>query len=81
MNTAPAAETRYEIMEGEDKGGFIPSGESEWTLEEAEARLHELRDQLPEVYRNAFICQVVTTRLTARNPEVNHELQTIPTAD
>ena len=31
-------------------------------------------------YRNAFMCQVVTTRLTARNREVNHELQTILTA-
>lgn len=72
-------ETRYEIMECEDEGGFTPSGESEWTLEEAEARLQELREAMPEVYRNAFICQVVTTRLTSRN-EVNHELQTIPAA-
>lgn len=74
------SETRYEIMECEDELGFNPSGESEWTLEEAESRLQELCEKLPEVYRNAFICEVVTTRLTARNPEVSHELQTIPTA-
>ena len=59
------SETRYEIMECEDEGGFKPSGESEWTLAEAEARLQELREGLPDVHRNAFICQVVTTRLTA----------------
>ena len=74
------SETRYEIMACEDEEGFNPSGFSEWTLEEAEAELQRLRGVLPEVYRHAFICQVVTTRLTARNPEVNHELQTIPTA-
>ena len=74
------SETRYEIMECEDEGGFKPSGESEWTLEEAEARLQELRQALPEVYRHCFICQVVTTRVTARKPEVHHEFQTIPTA-
>ena len=74
------SETRYEIMEGEDEGGFIPSGESEWTVEEAEARLQKVREELPEVYRNAFICEVITTRMSARTPEVNHELQTIPTA-
>ena len=74
------SETRYEIMECEDEQGFNPSGESEWTLEEAEARLQELHEELPHVYPNGFICQVVTTRLTAGNPEVNHELQTIPTA-
>ena len=45
------SETRYEIMECEDEGGFKPSGESEWTLEEAEARLQKLREELPEVYR------------------------------
>ncbi len=59
------SETRYEIMESEDTGGFTPSGESEWTLEEAEARLQELREELPEVYRHAFICEVITTRMTA----------------
>lgn len=74
------SETRYEIMEGEDDGGFIPSGESEWTVEEAEARLQEVREQLPEVYQNAFICEVITTRMSTRIPEVKHELQTIPTA-
>ena len=51
------SETRYEIMEGEDEGGFRPSGESEWTLEAAEARLQKVREELPEVYRNAFICR------------------------
>ena len=65
-------ETRYEIMECEDEGGFKPAGESEWTLEEAEARLQELREGLPDVHRNAFICKVVTTRLPAHTPEVNH---------
>ena len=74
------SETRYEIMEGEDEGGFIPSGESEWTLEEAEAVLRERRAQLPEVFRDGFICEVITTRMSARNPEARHELQTIPTA-
>ena len=74
------SETRYEIMECEDEGGFTPSGFSEWTLEESEAELQRLREVLPEVYRHAFICEVVTTRVTARNPEVNHELQTVPTA-
>ena len=74
------SETRYEIMECEDEEGFSPAGFSEWTLEEAEAQLQKSREALPEVYRHAFICQVVTTRVTARNPEVNHELQTIPTA-
>ena len=74
------SETRYEIMECEDEEGFNPAGFSEWTLEEAKARLEKLRETLPEVYRHAFICQVVTTRGTARNSEVNHELQTIPTA-
>ena len=73
------SETRYEIME-DDEHGFNPSGESEWTLEEAEAQLETLLARAPELYRQAFICEVVTTRLTARNPEVNHELQTIPTA-
>ena len=73
------SETRYEIMEYEDEGGFNPAGFSEWTLEEAEAQLQEQREALPEVYRHAFICQVVTTRVTA-HPEVHHELQTIPTA-
>ena len=75
------SETRYEIMECEDAQGFLPGGESEWTLAEAEARLQVLREQLPDVYsREAFICQVVTTRIGAHNPEVHHELQTIPTA-
>ena len=74
------SETRYEIMECEDEHGFNPSGFSEWTLEAAEAQLQELRQALPEVYRHCFICQVVTTRVTARKPEVHHELQTIPTA-
>jgi hypothetical protein len=74
------SETRYEIMESEDEGGFIPSGESEWTLEAAEARLQKVREELPEVYRDAFICEVITTRLSARSPEIQHELQTIPTA-
>jgi hypothetical protein len=57
------SETRYEIMECEDQGGFNPSGLSEWTLEEAEAELQKHREQLPEVYRNAFICKTVTTRI------------------
>jgi len=74
------SETRYDIMEGEDEGGFIPSGESEETLAETEARLLVLREELPEVYRNAFICEVVTTRIGVHNHEVHHELQTIPTA-
>ena len=74
------SETRYEIMECEDEGGFTPSGESEWTLEEAEERLQKVREELPEVYRNAFICEVITTRMSARAHEVNHELQTIPAA-
>ena len=74
------SETRYEIMECEDEDGFNPSGFSEWTLEEAEAQLQKSREALPEVYRHAFICQVVTTRVAGRNPKVNHELQTIPTA-
>ena len=74
------SETRYEIIECEDEDGINPAGESEWTLEEAEARLQELRQAAPKVYRDAFICQVVTTRLTAHNPELSHELQTIPTA-
>ena len=75
------SETRYEIMECEDARGFQPSGESENTLAEAEARLQVLREQLPDVYsREAFICQVVTTRIGAHNLEVTHELQTIPTA-
>ena len=74
------SETRYEIMEGEDEGGFIPSGESEWTVEKAEARLQKVREELPEVYRNAFICEVIATRMSVRTLEVNHELQTIPTA-
>jgi hypothetical protein len=74
------SDTHYEIMECEDEGGFNPSGETERTLAEAEARLQVLRAALPEVYRHAFICQVVSTRVTARNPEVNHELQTIQTA-
>ena len=74
------SETRYEIMEGEDEGGFTPSGESEWTPEEAEARLQKVREELPEVYRYAFICEVITTRTSARTQEVKHELQTIPTA-
>jgi hypothetical protein len=73
-------ETRYEIMEGEDEGGFMPSGESEWTLEEAEAQLQKLRQELPELYRDAFICEVITTRISAVTPETQHELQTIPTA-
>ena len=77
---AMQAETRYEIMEDEDDGGFNPTGFSEWTLEEADAQLQKQRSALPEVYRHAFICQVVTTRVTARNHEVSHELQTIPTA-
>ena len=64
------SETRYEIMEGDDEGGFIPSGESEWTLEEAEAELQKLREELPEVYRNAFICEVITTRLSVKSPEL-----------
>jgi len=55
-------ETRYDIMEGEDEWGFIPSGECEDTLAEAEALLLVLREKLPEVYRNAFICEVTTTR-------------------
>ncbi|MEO8048664.1 MAG: hypothetical protein ABI684_15370 [Nitrospirota bacterium] len=59
------SETRYDIMEGDDEGGFIPSGFSEWTLEETEARLRVLREQLPEVYRGAFICETITTRLSA----------------
>ena len=67
------SETRYEIMECEDEGGFKPSGESEWTMAAAEARLRELREGLPDVHRNAFICKVVTTRLPAHNPELNHE--------
>lgn len=74
------SETRYEIMEGEDGGGFIPAGYSDDTLEEAEALLQELRETQPEVYPNAFICQTVTTRLTARKPGVSHQLQTIPAA-
>ena len=74
------SETRYEIMECEDARGFQPSGESENTLAEAEARLQVLRKQLPDVYSDAFICQVVTTRIGAHNPELHHELQTIPTA-
>ena len=74
------SEIRYEIMEREDAQGFLPGGESEWTLAEAEARLQVLRKQLPDVYSDAFICQVVTTRLGDRNVEVHHELQTIPTA-
>ena len=73
-------ETRYEIMECEDEGGFNPSGWSEWTLKGAEDQLQALREASPELYRNAFICEVTTTRLPARNPEVDHELQTIPTA-
>ena len=74
------SETRYELMECEDQDGFNPSGWCEGTLEEAEAQLQKLLEQQPAVYRNCFICEVVTTRLPARNPEVNHELQTIPTA-
>ena len=75
------SETRYEIMECEDAQGFLSSGESEWTLAEAEARLQVLREELPDVYRReAFICQVVTTRIGAHTPEVHYELQTIPTA-
>lgn len=74
------SETRYEIMDCEDEAGFNPAGFSEWTLEEAEAQLRKSREAMPEIYRHAFICQVVTTRLIARNPEVTHELQTIPTA-
>ncbi|MGH7180918.1 MAG: hypothetical protein ACREJN_02955 [Nitrospiraceae bacterium] len=74
------SETRYEIMECEDEQGFMPSGHGEWTLEETEATLRELREKLPEVHRKAFICQVVTTRLGDRSPEIHHELQTIPTA-
>ncbi|MEO7863172.1 MAG: hypothetical protein ABIU05_22590 [Nitrospirales bacterium] len=72
------SETRYDIMEGDDEGGFIPSGFSEWTLEETEAQLQKLREQLPEVYRNAFICETITTRMSVSTPEVQHELQTIP---
>ncbi|MEO7859852.1 MAG: hypothetical protein ABIU05_05315 [Nitrospirales bacterium] len=72
------SETRYDLMEGHDEGGFIPSGESEWTLEETEAQLQKLREQLPEVYRDAFICETITTRLSARTLEVQDELQTIP---
>ena len=70
------SETRYEIMECEDEHGFLPTGESEWTLAEAEARLQKLLPQFP----HAFICEVVTSRLGNRHPEVIHELQTIPTA-
>ena len=74
------SQTRYEIMECEDEEGFNPSGESERTLEKAEAELERLLARAPELYRKAFICEVVTTRVTARKPEVHHELQTIPTA-
>lgn len=55
------SEIRYEIMECEDEHGFLPTGESEWTLAEAEARLEELLPMCP----HAFICQVVTTRCAA----------------
>ena len=61
------SETRYEIMEGEDKGGFRPSGWCERTLEEAEAQLKKLHEEQPDIYPNCFICKVVTTRLPARN--------------
>jgi len=71
------SETRYEIMDGEDSDGFIPSGHSEWTLEKAKARLQELLPDFP----NSFICEVVTTRMSARTPEGHHEHQTIQTAD
>ncbi len=57
------SETHYEIMEGDDEDGFNPSGLSERTLEEAEAELQNARKELPEVYRNAFICKTVTTRI------------------
>ncbi|MEO7861534.1 MAG: hypothetical protein ABIU05_14060, partial [Nitrospirales bacterium] len=70
------SETRYEVMDGEDSDGFIPSGHSEWTLEQAKARLQELLPDFP----NSFICEVITTRLGARNPEVHHEHQTISPA-
>lgn len=43
------SETRYEIMECEDKGGFNPAGESEWTLEAAEARQQKLCEPATEV--------------------------------
>ena len=45
------SETRYEIMEGEDEGGLRPSGECEWTLEAAEARLQKVHEEQPDVYR------------------------------
>ena len=74
------SETRYEIMEGEDEEGFTPSGLCEWTLERPKLDCKNyVRSSLRSI-ANAFICEVVTTRLTARYPEVNHELQTIPTA-
>ena len=36
-------------MECEDKGGFNPAGESEWTLEAAEARQQKLCEPATEV--------------------------------
>ncbi len=61
------SETRYEIMACEDGEGFDPASESEGTLEKAEARLQVLRERAPELYRNCFICEVVTTRVTAQS--------------
>lgn len=62
------SETRYEIMECEDEQGFKPTGDSERTMAEAEARLTGLLPLFP----HAFICQTVTTRCGARNLEVTH---------
>lgn len=72
------SETRYDIMTGVDEGGFWPSGLSERTLKEAEAELKRARKSQPDIYCNAFICETITTRLSARTTEVKHELQTIP---
>jgi hypothetical protein len=55
-----------------------PPGESESTVEKAEARLQKVHEELPEVYRKP--CEVITTRMSARTLEVNHELRKIPTA-
>jgi hypothetical protein len=74
------SETRYDIMTGVDEGGFWPSGLSEGTLKEAEAKLKRARKDQPEIYCNAFICETVTKRIAEVKPEVNHEHQTIPTA-
>ena len=59
------SEIRYEIMECEDEQGFLPTGESERTLAEAEAQLQKLREYLP--LPHAFICQTVTTRCGHRS--------------